>query len=219
MKANWIGRTVATNLKHYRSELAFSQKDLAAKSELSYRLVQELESGEGNPTLSTLLELAALFKVTINTLLELRFIRLSDSDDTFIDRFKLEFKTARIAAALRTLDGVVIWGNDKFSKVYGLKQSFEKGPVDIMSLLPSESRGVFKQQLATERNGYALPYTLAHDWGKDGRIFLRSYPTLILPHKGRMAAFTSIYSTEMSEDCTLNYYEYCKHLFSAAYPE
>jgi len=218
LNSEWTTRTLATNLKHYRSELGLTQREVAEQAGVSYRLVQELEGASGNPTIETLCQIATLFKVTINTLLELRFLRLSETDDDFIDRYKREFKTARIAACLRSLDGVTIWGNAQFSKINGSGHSFDKGPVDVLELFSGESRGVLRQQLSTERNRYAAPYTIAHDRSKGDRRFIRCYPTLILPHRGRTAAFTSVYKTEMSEDCTLNYYEYCRLLLSAGYP-
>ncbi len=219
LKSEWTSKTLATNLKHYRSELGLSQKEVAAQSQVSYRLVQELEAAAGNPTIATLVQIATLFRVTVNTLLELRFLRLAENDGDFIERYKMFFKTAKISVALRSLNGVVIWGNSHFSKLHGNGLCFEKGLVDVFDFYSAESRGVLRQQHATERMGHAAPYTVAYERSKDERLYARCYPTLILPHKGRMAAFTSVYKTEMSEDCTLNYYEYCKLLLSSAYSE
>lgn len=219
LKSEWTSRTLATNLKHYRSELDFSQKEVATQAQVSYRLVQELEAASGNPTMATLLQIATLFKVTVNTLMELRFLRLHSDDGDFIERYKTEFKSARVAVGLRSLDGVVIWGNAKFAQIHGRGQCFDKGPVDVLDFFSGESRGVLRHQLSTERNGFAVPYTITYDRSNNDRLFARCYPTLILPHKGRVAAFTSVYQIAMSEDCTQNYYEYCNHLLKAAFPE
>ena len=54
-----LARTVATRLIAYRSEHALSQRELAKRLGVSQPRVVELESGEKNPQIETLVKIAA----------------------------------------------------------------------------------------------------------------------------------------------------------------
>lgn len=55
-----VARLVAAELVRYRSSNGLSQRDLAAELKVSQPRVVELEAGEKNPTLDTLMKIAAV---------------------------------------------------------------------------------------------------------------------------------------------------------------
>ncbi len=217
VKSKWTRSTLANNLRYYRSEHGLSQREIAKKTGVSYRLVQDLEAGEANPTLETLHKIAIAFKITVEDLISLSYLRLIEEDSDFLERFKTSFKISNIAVALRSLNGVSIWGNKLAEKIHGGSR-FDKGPVDLMECFSPDSRALLKIQMAAEKHGAAYSYTISHNNPiTKETVFLRSYPTLILPNKGKTPVYTSVYFTEISEDCAENYYEYCKTLLGAVY--
>lgn len=217
MKTKWTQITLANNLKFFRKELDLTQKDIAKISKISYRLIQDLESGSANPTLDTLNKLAITFKITVKDLLSLSRIRLLEGDLDFIENFMNASKNAKIALGIRNQSGTAIYGNKSLEKIHG-SYDFSHGPIDLLSAYSTEVKGLLKNQMMTEKNGYAFPYTIAHlNVARKETIFLRCYPTLILPYKGSSPVYTSVYISEIIDDCTLNYYDYCKLLFTIVY--
>lgn len=55
-------------LKRAREELGLSQEEVAERAKMAVRTLSRLESGEGNPTLSTLVALASTLKTSIDAL-------------------------------------------------------------------------------------------------------------------------------------------------------
>lgn len=61
--------TLAKNIRYLRKKNNWSQEELADKlGKKSFTTIQKWESGVGDPTFKTLLELAKVFKVDIDTL-------------------------------------------------------------------------------------------------------------------------------------------------------
>lgn len=213
MRLEWTQKTLALNIKNWRAEMGLSQSQLALATGVSYRLIQELEAGKGNPTVETLFKLAAVFKVTMNQLLELRFIKLSESQEDFLQIFKKNFKAATVSAFLRNLEGVILWGN-KNAERYLRNTSLSHGPVDLSDEFFSDLKTMLSLQYSSERLGNSFPYMIYMDQPRSKeRIYYKCYPTLILPFRGRQPIFSSVYITEISQDCVGNYFTYCQHLF------
>lgn len=59
---------IGENIKKRRKERGFTQKDLAAVSNLSQCYLSQLERGDKNPSMSTITALAASLKITIGEL-------------------------------------------------------------------------------------------------------------------------------------------------------
>lgn len=210
MNPKWTKATLANNLKYLRTEQGISQKELAQKAHLSFRLIQDIESGNGNPTVDSLHSLAVAFKITVEALLALSHVRLLENDESFMNRYSEAFEDLDIGAGIRTLNGIAVWTNKKVEKIHG-DPDIKKGPFNLLDCYSVEIRGVLKTQLSAERSGFANPYTLAHLNPQTGEtLYLRCVPTLIMPTKGYVPVYTSTYITEMHEDCALNYYNYCR---------
>ncbi len=217
LNKSWTQITVASNLRFHRDELDLTQKEVAKLTGVSYRLIQEIESGTGNPTLETLFKIAFAFKISVKDLLSLSYLRIAKGDTEFLDRYKASFKSERTAVGLRNLEGVILWGNKSAEKING-GISFQNGPVDMIESLSGDGAGLLRNQMAAEKNGFAYPYTMARKNPKTGEIiFLRCHPTLILASKGRSPAFISVYLSSILEDCEANYFEYCSRLMSVIY--
>ena len=61
---------LAENLRNLRNKHGLSQKQLADAIGVSHPRISELERGHGNPTLSTLVDLAGYFSVPVSKLLD-----------------------------------------------------------------------------------------------------------------------------------------------------
>jgi transcriptional regulator with XRE-family HTH domain len=216
MKATWTKNMLSNNLKYFRGEAGLSQSELAKKARISLRLVQDIESGRANPTMDSLGNLATAFSVTIEALLRLSQLRLLEGDEGFFDRYTHTFKKSNIGVGIRNLSGVALWANDALSKIHG--SLVGKGPFNLLDSYSNETRGVIKNQLSAEKNGFCYPYTISHiNSNSNETMFLRCYPTLIMPTKGKIPVYTSVYLAEMRDDCALNYFNYCSHLLDVAY--
>lgn len=64
-----INRKIANNLMHYRKAAGLTQAELAEKISYSDKSVSKWESGNGVPDIYTLMQLAELYGVTVDTLL------------------------------------------------------------------------------------------------------------------------------------------------------
>ncbi len=64
-----INRRLAKNLTYYRKTAGFTQAELAEKINYSDKSISKWESGNGVPDIYTLLQLAKLYGVTVDTLL------------------------------------------------------------------------------------------------------------------------------------------------------
>ncbi len=64
-----INRKIAKNLTYYRKTAGFTQAELAEKINYSDKSVSKWESGNGVPDIYTLIQLAELYGVTLDTLL------------------------------------------------------------------------------------------------------------------------------------------------------
>lgn len=217
LKPKWTKSTLANNLKYMREERAISQKNLAKSAGVSYRLVQEIESGSANPTMGTLHNLAVAFKVTVKDLLSLSRVRLLEGDNNFLERYADAFKSEELGIGIRTLNGICVWGNRSVEKIHGALP-LAKGPFNLLETYSEEAKGLLQNQMAAEKKGFCHPYTIAHYNPKDDEhIFLRCYPTLIMPNSGNVPMYTSVYITNIEEDGALNYYMYCNLLLGVVY--
>ena len=65
---NELHRVIANNLTHYRKAAGLTQAELAEKINYSDKSISKWESGNGIPDVYTLMQLAALYQVTLNDL-------------------------------------------------------------------------------------------------------------------------------------------------------
>ncbi len=203
-------RPLGYNLKIMRLSLGKSQDAMAELCGISLRLYQGLETGKGNPTISTLNRIATTFKKTASDLLRLTIIKTELKQEDFIKKFKSEFENISVAARLQNLDGVVLWTN-KTSKAIDNITSL---PLDLMENLPEHSKVLLRSQLECERRGLILPY-LNSITNKDGKeIILRYYPVHIIPAQSFTPFFSAVYFTFPREDCEANYYKFCETLIN-----
>lgn len=63
-----LNRVIANNLMHYRKAAGLTQAELAEKINYSDKSISKWESGNGIPDVYTLMQLAALYQVTLNDL-------------------------------------------------------------------------------------------------------------------------------------------------------
>lgn len=63
-----LNRVLANNLVHYRKAAGLTQAELAEKINYSDKSISKWESGNGIPDVYTLMQLAALYQVTLNDL-------------------------------------------------------------------------------------------------------------------------------------------------------
>ena len=68
-----IKKVFGAKLKQLRKENELTQQSLAEKSGLALRYVQEIESGDKQPTVSTLFKLSSALKLTPGELLDTTF--------------------------------------------------------------------------------------------------------------------------------------------------
>ena len=160
MKDEFTRLTLAHNVKYLRGEAEISQSVLAHRSNISFRLVQEIEAGKGNPTLATIGALARNFKVTTPRLLSLSSIRLSIPEENFLGNAKKIFISFPLPIRFRTPDGVVFFENTESAKIFG-NDSENFKPFDLLSDIASvESRSILRIQLMAEHQGKAFPLYL-----------------------------------------------------------
>jgi transcriptional regulator with XRE-family HTH domain len=62
-RAETLLRYVGANVRRLREARDWTQKDLADKADVSWRSVQDLERGSGNPTLKLLIAVAQALRV------------------------------------------------------------------------------------------------------------------------------------------------------------
>jgi transcriptional regulator with XRE-family HTH domain len=218
MKPEWLKKTLGSNVRYFRSELGMSQLDLSVRSGVSNRLLQSIEGGSGNPTLDSIQALANTFRMTVSHLLELHFLRIEIDGESFLQEFKKAFSHSDLRVTFRTPSGKGLWMNKAAELVHG-SVDFSKGPVDIGSKMHGVMRTILDLQMATEREGAALSYTIARENQDTGeQIFFRCHPTLILPAKGREPLFTVVYLECLGErDDEEKYYQFCNILLECVH--
>ena len=63
-----VSRSLAEAVRRFRTARAWTLDEAAARSGVSRRLVVQIEQGEANPSIGTLLRLAGAFEVTLTDL-------------------------------------------------------------------------------------------------------------------------------------------------------
>ena len=208
VKTSDIRQTLAYNVRLYRREMQISQQVLAQRAGLSFRLIQNVESGTTNPSLETISLLAKCFKITVSRLLELHAIQLENDDKDFLSRFESVFTSFKLAVKIRDLDGNLIWSNSAMASLTGVSIT------EIQTLSSIEVRAIVKSQLQSEKRGVAFPYTIFYQHPKNSdSLVLRFHPTLIFKKGVSLALFSAEYISDLDQDCTSNYYDFCTNLF------
>ncbi len=92
-----INRKIAKNLTYYRKTAGFTQAELAEKINYSDKSVSKWESGNGVPDIYTLIQLAQLYGVTVDTLL---------GDGTLV---RVQKKTKSLHALIMLLSSGIVW--------------------------------------------------------------------------------------------------------------
>jgi transcriptional regulator with XRE-family HTH domain len=183
---------------------------MADECGISYRLYQKLEACRANPTLDSLDRIARAIKVTVGDLLRLRGVQAPGTSDAFVAEFAARFKDSRLGVGIRTHDGMAIWANRRAGELHG--KAYEKGPVDLMSMLPPAARDTLRFQLECERRDVIQPYINVAYQTNGEATYLRYYPTNIYPPRGMPPYFSAVYIADLREDTQKNYYEFCEQL-------
>lgn len=96
---NEINQKIAANISFYRKQLGMTQAELAEKINYSDKSVSKWESGNGVPDVYTLMQMAKLFKVSLNDLV---------GDKTAQQAVK-EQRTKGLEALIMLLSSGIIW--------------------------------------------------------------------------------------------------------------
>ncbi len=92
-----VNEKIAKNLAHFRKAAGFTQAELAEKINYSDKSVSKWESGNGVPDIYTLIQLAELYGVTVDTL-------LGDGAPVRVKK-----KTRTLHALIMLLSSGIIW--------------------------------------------------------------------------------------------------------------
>lgn len=206
-------KVLAINLKYYRDQIEKTQAELSEICGMSQKLYQTLEAGRANPSLDKLSKLAEAFKISLDRLVRLDRVRVHGDVDDFLQKLKKEMKPKDYGVAIRTYEGILLWGNDHTQNVMmnGV-HDFGKGALALDTVYNEISRFNMRAQIDLERRGIAETY-INHFLKKNGEFTTAlGYPTLIYPEKGREPLFTVIFGTELGRDCNKRYYDYCNSL-------
>ncbi len=210
-----IARILAHNLRFERQERKLTQEQTAKKAKVSLRQLQKLELGQANATIDTLCCLAQVFETTVDRLIHVGRIRTPLSESEFRAAFENKFRDSELAAGLRTLQGLVLWGNAATTSL-GIPIPGAK-PVDLAKVLQGPALGLLKAQLACEQRGITTPYTNYYSDPASGKnVFLRYYPTLIFPLAGSKPYFAALYLIAPENDTEAGYYKFCDRLLGVS---
>lgn len=203
-------KPLAYNLKLFRQNKGLTQDAMALECGISLRLYQKLESGLGNPTLGTLDLIARTFRKTTSDLLRLNVVRTPLSPEQFQNKIEMHFAEKKVAIRIRNLTGLVLWGNKESESI--LNDKLFNYPFNVMETLPEHSKVLLKSQLECESRGLVLPYLNSCSPYNGDEVFIRFYPTAILPKTGSTPYYCVVYLTSPKEDCEANYYNFCEKL-------
>src|SRR5579862_1792529 len=142
-------RTLSYNLRFMRKRSGRTQEEMASQCGVSYRLYQKIEACKANPTLLSLDRIARAMKVTVGELVRLKYVQAEGTSEEFIRDFADRFKDSRLGVGIRTHEGIALWANRRASELHG--RSYEKGPVDLLEILPEGARDTLRFQLDCER--------------------------------------------------------------------
>ncbi len=208
--SNYLKSTLSYITKYYRQKLELTQKAMADHCGLSFRLYQKIESGNVNPTISTLDKIASSLQITLCRLLNLQFIKIKTTPEKYLDIFKETFEHQEIAVGIRDLEGVIIYGNMAAASLQ--KRDFSSR-CDLLKHLTPEAAEVLKAQLQSEKNFMVQPYINSNYL--DGKLtYFRFHPCLVLPQKGKTPVFVVTYITLAEKESEKNYYTFCNLLIN-----
>jgi putative transcriptional regulator len=203
---------LANNLRHYRDLKHLSQDELASKAGISLRLLQQIESGKGNPTLDTAIALSASLELTGMQLFSLENVRLEVDEVEFLSRYRKAFLNSPYGVTLRNFAGTGIWGNRWLSKVHG-GAPLDAGPFSLLDLYEPDARAFFERLVELENKGQVRPYTVLFKQTKRKELIpLRSQPAVVFTRDGRARVFIALFIQELGTESEPDYYDFCAKL-------
>jgi len=206
-------KILAYNLRFIRAERGLTQDQVAQSAGLSHRAYQQLESGDGNPSLESLARLSRFFKVTVSSLLRLNRVRIPNpNQDEFLAVLKSELDAAKIMCHFRA-DITPLWLSQAAERF--LARTDLSGTTVLFDSLQSGVQTLVRAQIDCEARGFVQPYQsmFRHDDGHE--VVLRCYPTLVYPLRGANPAFTIVFFVDAAVDSDLKYYEFTEVLIEA----
>lgn len=215
MAIKYYSKILSYNLRLLRESFNESQEEMAAKCGLSYRTYQGLEQGSSNPTLSTLAQIAAGAKTTVDNLTRLNAIRTEHSSENFVKQMSERFCDSKIAAGIRTHEGTVLFGNRAALQLVGQKSDVS-GTVDLMKVLSGPAREILRYQLECERRGQAQPYLNFTINERGEEFYVKYYPTLVFPSRGSRPYYSAMYMTDPRMESEKDYFLFCEMLLDCA---
>jgi transcriptional regulator with XRE-family HTH domain len=209
-----LARVLAYNIKQARQQKGYTQAVVAHKARLSLRQYNKIEGADANPSIQTICSLSTVLDVTPDELMRVKKNKTELSYEQYQEEFKAKFKNAEFGAGIRTLTGVVLWGN-KATEDMGLSEKEDGKPVELLKVMKGVSAEILKFQLFCEQVGLITPYTnFITDKVTGDKTFIRYYPTLILPEDGNQPYFVALYITTPESDSQAGYYHFCDKLLS-----
>jgi transcriptional regulator with XRE-family HTH domain len=205
-------RIISFNLKILRSQKELTQEQVAMAIGIGTRTYQELESGNGNPTIQTLSLIAQFYGIVISNLCYIGKIKLDIHTDEFLNKIKDTFKNKKKMIIVRDFNWISLWGNKYVSDI--MKQDLTKGPFNLIQRGSGVGSDVIQEVLKSEANGIAYPYVNVLTSPSGEKTVMRVYPTLVFPNYGTKPIFAVTYITPVAMDSDQDYYSYCHDLLS-----
>ncbi len=208
-------KILAYNVKYLRKSKGMTQEELAKLSGVSVRTFQQIESGECNPTLSTIELLAKTLDVNFSNLIRLEKLSINCTPEKFLEIFSSQFENYHLPLGIRNIEGMTVWANQL---IRDMNPHIKKWPINVFEIY-KDRPDILNQLQATlnaEKQGIVLQNNLQRIGNTDGKItFYRVASILVYLKKNSMHNFTIVFSTEMNSkfDCEFN--EFSNRLIKA----
>lgn len=207
-------KILAYNLRFKRAELGLTQDQVAQSAGLSHRAYQQLESGEGNPSLDSLVRLSRFFKVPASSFLRLERVRLPKIDvEKFNSILRSAFEEARLPVIVRDSDGRPIWATD-FAERFLARRVVPRSD-ELFEQLPDAVKKVVRVQFACEKRGVIRPYSTLYCTEQGESVVVRCYPTVVYPNRGDALLQTIVFFVDAEAETDDNYYTFTETLMKA----
>lgn len=206
-------KILAYNLRFTRAERGMTQDQVAQSAGLSHRAYQQLESGDGNPSLESLGRLSRFFKMNVSSLLRLNRVRIPiPNHEEFLSALKARLDVAKLTCHFRN-DITPFWVSAEGEKY--LCRDGTAGTTVVFDNLRPGVQMLVRAQMECEARGFVQPYQsmIRYDDGRE--VVVRCYPTLVYPFRGGSPLFTIVYFCDAAIDDDCKYYEFTEILIEA----
>lgn len=212
-----LQQILSANVKRYRKKLGMTQSELAEKAGFSLRSLQQLEAGQGNPTLDTIGNISKVLRVTVDYLLSLSCLHIDTDLDGFKNCFHTYFADHDLSVGIRDRSGNVLWTNRNAQNMLVIPDEFKTAGASMYEALVPNAEHLLNFQFEIEKLNFAMPYLTMFKSSDvpSGVKILRSYPTLICGQND-LYLCTCVYAAPIETDTSECYFEYCMNLLQIA---